>query len=747
MKTANPGAVLLYIALLVTIGVPVESYSLEENTETEAQRPKVALVLSGGGALGFAHIGVLKVLEELHVPVDCVVGTSMGALVGGTFAAGVSPHDIEKVVTNTDIASLFVDQPPRADIPEDIKQYDYRPLFEFTLGYNKGEIQLPAGASAGYKFELFLQNMIGTGASIGNLNFNELPLPYRAIATDLETGEMKVFSSGELAKVMRASMSLPAVVNPTKIGNRVYVDGGLVNNLPVDVGRELCGEVIIAINLGTKPKSKNEIHNSIDVALQSIVLLTEQNVKHSMEKLTPDDILIEPELDDYNSSSFANQKEIIERGVAAARTQQTRLMELAVSPDTYQNWLVGRHFKQLPAYTITEITARTSGDVSTDAVLRDISTQPGQKFDRHELHKDIIDMYGQGDFSYIGYSIIPDEDNATIVIDAEAKPWGPGYLKFGIGAATDFTSPTQLNVAMSYRRTWINTLGAEWRTYAQIGYNSFFRTEFMQPLQVGDGAFVTPYLAAQRYFIQYYGEDVRYGDFRVGTLFAGFDLGISGTLGEFKITPYAGKIKGTPEFGVITPLVPPVDEDRIALLITGVIDQLDRAIFPRSGYQVTLQLLNAEDKPLVDEYFSRALATITGAVSFSKNTIVAYAEWGKEINGYNDLPEYESFILGGPLRLSGLYLDQLTGSHYDLETLTYYRQYASLPSQIGRGLYVGFSAETGRINDVLMKDPWDRVYAGSVFWGADTILGALHIGYGYASLDQSTWYLTIGPRF
>jgi len=747
MKNTYHGALFLYIALVTTVALPVDSYSLEENTDSKTQRPKVALVLSGGGALGFAHIGVLKVLEEIHVPVDCVVGTSMGALVGGSFAAGVSPRHLEKLVTESDIANLFEDAPPRADIPENIKQDDYRPLFDFTLGYNKGNIQLPYGASAGYKFELFLQNMIGTGASIGNLNFNELPLPYRAIATDLETGEMKVFESGELAKVMRASMSLPAVLNPTEIGDRVYVDGGLVNNLPIDVGRELCGEIIIAVNLGTKPKSKDQIHNSIDVALQSIVLLTEQNVKRSLETLTTDDILIEPDLGDYNSSSFDNQTEIIERGVAAARKQQASLRKLAVSTDTYQKWLAGRHFKELPAYTITEITAKTSGDISIEAVLDDINTKPGQEYNKRQLHKDIVDMYGRGDFSYLGYSIIPDDDNATIVIDAEAKPWGPGYLKFGFGAATDFTSPTQLNVAMSYRHTWVNTLGAEWRTDAQIGYYSFLKTQFIQPLQLGDGAFVAPYFTAQRYFFQYYNEDIRVGDYRVQTLLAGVDIGVTGTVGEFKIGPYFGTIEGTPDFGVITSIIPPVDENRTALLITGIIDQLDRVVFPRSGYQASIQILNAEDKPLMDEYFSRALTTLTGAVSFGKNTLVAHAEWGKEISGLDDLPAYEAFKLGGPLRLSGLYLDQLTGTQYDLETLAYYRQYASLPSQIGQGMYVGFSVESGRINDALMKDPWDRVFAGSVFWGADTILGAVHIGYGYASIGQDTWYLLIGPRF
>jgi len=713
-----------------------------------SQRPKIGLVLSGGGALGFAHIGVLKVLEELRVPIDCVVGTSMGALVGGTYAAGVSPGHMEQVITNTDIESLFDDKPPRQEIPQTIKQDDYKPLFDFTLGFNKGQIQLPSGASAGYKFELFLKDMIGTGASVANMNFDNLPVPYRAVATNLETGEMKVFNSGELPKVMRASMSLPAIVAPTKIGNEIYVDGGLVNNLPVDITRNLCGEILIAVNLGTKPKSKDELHNSIDVALQSIVLLTEQNVARSLQKLTPNDILIEPNLKEYNSSSFSDQSEIIARGVTAAREKHTELEALALTEDEYQRWLIRREFKERPPLTITKITADSTGAVSNEAILRDVTTKTGDSFDSQKLDDNLVNIFGRGDFSYIGYSVLPEEDNATIIINAKSKAWGPGYLKIGLGAATDFTSPTQLNLAASHRRSWVNSLGGEWRTNAQIGYDSFLKTEFMQPLQQRDGLFVTPYLFARRHFIQFYGEDVRFGDFKMQRLQTGLDIGLTGSLGELRIGPNVAKIKGKPDFGVITPIIPEQDVTRQALQFSAVADQLDRLVFPRSGVHTSVEILSAKDKEEgVSEHFTRAQAGITGVASLGKHTVAAHGEWGDEISGRNDLPVYEAFILGGPKRLSGLYLDQLTGSKYDLETLNYYLQYSSLPPQIGRGLYFGLSLESGRINDALMKDPWERVYAGSIFWGADTVLGALHIGWGYSSLHQRAWYLVIGPRF
>ena len=276
----------------------------------DSKRPRIGLVLSGGGALGYAHMGVLQVLEEMHVPIDCVVGTSMGALVGGIYAAGISPVQMQKIITETEVGALFDDNPPRTDIAQNIKNDDFKPLYDFSLGLNNGKLQLPFGTSAGYKFELFLKELIGIRASLSNTKFDDLSIPYRAVATDLVTGEMMVFDHGELPKVMRASMSLPGIVSPILIDDRLYVDGGLVDNLPVDVGRRLAAEIIIAVNLGTVPKTKAEIKISFDVAMQSILLLTEQNVRASLAKLTANDILIVPDLHDFESSSFSKPQEI-----------------------------------------------------------------------------------------------------------------------------------------------------------------------------------------------------------------------------------------------------------------------------------------------------------------------------------------------------------------------------------------------------------------------------------------------------
>ena len=723
----------------------------------DAGRQRVALVLSGGGARGLAHIGVLQVLEEMRVPVDCVVGTSMGALVGGSYAAGVTPQIMREAMEKNDIGALFDDLPPRSEIPQQIRRDDYLPLFEFALGFNNWVIQLPAGASAGYKAELFLKELIGPGASVAHLDFDALPTPYRAVAADLENGDTHVFRGGDLAKVMRASMSLPAIVAPAKVDGRLYVDGGLVDNLPVGIGRKLCGDVVIAVNLGTPLKTYDELNNVLDTAVQSFNLMAERSVAQSLAMLTATDILIEPALQGFNSSDFGNKTEVIERGRAAAQAKRPDLSRLALDERSYDVWLSRRHSREPPAPEIRGITVAVSEGFNAEAVERDIKVKPGKAFSAEELHRDLARLYGRGDFSYLGYEVVPGPGGATVQIDAQPKPWGPGYLKFGIGARSDFNTPTQLNAAASYRRTWANSLGAEWRVDVQVGYESLLHTEFMQPWQVRDGAFVAPNADARRSTYQYYLEEQRLGQIRINESRAGVDLGLTGTAGELRIGPYAADIRTEPDFGILslTPLIPHQEFREVGFRLSGITDRLDSATFARHGWLGAFDVTGAKYRGDDEGKYARVGLTFRSVKSFGKNTYSANLEWGEKhkwgekqkLPGELPAYDYDAFKLGGPLRLSGLFLDQLNGTRYQLATLSYYRQYSALPAQLGRGVYFGVSLEAARINNALMNSPWDWVTAGSIYWAADTVLGAVYLGYGYADLGQQVGYLMIGSRF
>jgi len=542
---------------------------------------------------------------------------------------------------------------------------------------------------------------------------------------------------------MRASMSLPGIIAPVEFEGSTYIDGGFVRNLPTNAGRALCGDILIAVNLGTRPKNISEIRNSLDIAQQSYVILTEQNVQASLETLMPKDFLLVPDLKEFSSSSFSSQQEIIDRGEAVVLANRSVLTKIALTQSEYQEWLKARQNRELPPLSVTSITADSSAKISEKYILADVTTQPGTNFSLRGLTKDISHIFGRGDFSYVGYTTVPDDEHAAIVINAQRKPWGPGYLKVGLGVAADFNSATQLNFAAAYRRTLINSLGAEWRTDAQWGYDSFLTTEFIQPLQGRDGFFIAPYAGIRNNLVQFYKDEFRAGEYEVSRAFAGLHLGVTSNLGELKIGPYLRNIKAKPDFGLITGLVPEEKAKEIGLFIDGVYDQLDNLDFPRSGLLVAANARSANKKWGSEEEYILVKATVSGAKSYGKHTIFGHLEWSDELLHESDMPVYNALKLGGPRRLSGLYIDQLTGTQYTLAVLSYYNQFTTLPPQFGQGMYVGMSIEGGVIDDEFLKDSTKPIISTSLFWAADTILGSVNISYGYSSLRQSALYLNV----
>ena len=727
-------------AIVLSLSLAIFSSSLN----AESSRPRIGLVLSGGGALGLAHIGVIEVFEELRVPVDCISGTSMGAMVGGSYAAGVRPADMRRYLAEIDIAGLFNDEPERSEIPFRIKRDDHDAYFDFALGIDSEGIRLPAGVSSGYRFELFLNDIIGTEALLADLDFDDLPTPFRAVATDLESGEYKVFRRGSLAKALRASMSLPAIVAPAEVDGHIYVDGGLSRNLPVDVARDHCADIIVAVDLGTAPMTGDQIENTLDVALQTILLLTDNNVKKSRESLSEDDLLIVPDLQEYSSSSFGAQDEIIQRGRDAAHRHDDFLNRFSLSEQDYRQWREERLVKRRAAVQPGKISVLQDDGNTEQLVLREIETTAGN-FDARTLNRELVDLFGRGNFDYLGYQYHEQQDQ--IVIDAKPKSWKKSYLKLGLSNRSDLVNPSQLDVFASYRKTSINARDAEWRNDIRLGYHSLLRSEFIQPMQLRDGAFAAPYVYLERDFIEIYSDDLRLGDVEIRTGCAGLRLGVTGIFGEISIAPNLCSTISDPELGILNNVIGEERLEQPGIRFEAILDQLDSFAYPRSGTLFSLEIDNALDQWGADQEFSRLLATLGGAVSFGEHTIAAKAEIGEKLSGSGSLPPYRLFQLGGPRRLAGLYIDQLTGSEYDLVGLSYYYRFSSLPAQLGRGQYVGLSLESGSMEDPLDTDQGQRFNSISVFWGAETVLGAAYIGIGATDDGQEAGYFTIGPRF
>jgi len=722
-------------------------------------RPKVGLVLSGGGARGVAHVGVLKVLEELRVPVDFIAGTSMGSLVGGFYASGVSPDEMEKRIAAIDWYAVFRDDPARKDIPWRQKRDDLTDLFRLELGFRDG-IVVPLGTVAGYKFEFLMTEFVGLEAGRAERDFDSLPIPYRAVAMDLENGDMTVFDRGYLVKAMRASMSIPAAFTPVEIGGHLYVDGGMVRNLPVDVARRAGCEIIIAVNLGTPPLRRDQITSSASVALQAINLMTEQNVKASLGELTEKDILINliPGLGDFSSNDFVNAMVTVPIGIAAARAVEDRLKTLSVSEKDYSSWQASRLARKPGEVEITSIqVADTMKRVNPDVIEAEIRQQPtaiesrlegkrGELTQLQTLHRNLETVYGRGDFSWLDYRLTEVKEEKNITVEGVEKPWGPNYVKFGLGFASDFSGDQRFSASLMHRMTWLNSLGAEWRNDVTVGYESHFHSEFYQPFTRQVGVFAAPWLDVRQNRINYYIGDEWVGEYKVNTLRGGLALGLQGRLGEARLGFFQGDLKTDSKFGVLSlrgGLVPEYDLRQGGWMGSVVIDQLDSTSFPRTGYLLVGTGFMTDPAYGADDDYNKTLITFLKPFNIDRHTLTLGLAWGQSPD--SKLPAYDLFQVGGFQRFSGYLIDQLVGDSYYMGRLVYTYRFADLPSALGSGLYLGGSFEAGEVSNRF--DPTTAsgtLYCGSLFFGADTILGPFYLAWGHSADGNGALYVMLG---
>ena len=668
----------------------------------DAAHPRIGLVLSGGGARGAAHVGVLKVLEELRIPVHAIAGTSMGALVGGVYASGASPSEMERRLTGVDWDDLLLDDPPRQDWPIRRKQQDMQPNIDFTVGLRKGKLQLPGGRSLARGSRCssasWCKEARPSKTSIG------LPIPYRAVATDLEDGSMKVFDSGPLPEAMRASMSVPGIFAPAEIGGHLYVDGGLVRNLPVDVARRMGVDLVIAVNLGSSYLPRDQLQSVVGVMAQMVEILTQKNVQESLDSLRAGkDILISPDLGDITSSDFDRAADAIRSGEVAARAMAAHLAHLSLSPEAYAAWKASRPHPAADRAPVAEV--RIAGLERVNPALFEplIEHQQGHPLDRKRLETDIQSIYGLGDFRNIGYDLDREGGTDRLVIQAHEKPWGPGYLSFGLGVTTDFKGDGRFGLRATYRRAWINRLGAEWLTTAQIGNVMGIYTEIFQPLTLDRTAFVVPSLGIGTAPVNVFRDSTRIARYDLIRSAIGLDLGTTllGGNGELRIGAILGA--ATPKRDTGFQQMPEKSNNESGLRATFRYDTLDSAYFPRQGQRAVLHLRSPQPAMGADLSYNRAWAHWTGAYSLGANTLVGRAEAGAAFGG--DMPYYDQFALGGFQRLSGYADEQLRGNADRLrlaDLLPAPRRNQAAPHPrglLGRIPGGGYSGRYGRIPD------------------------------------------------
>lgn len=708
-------------------------------------RPKICLVLSGGGARGAAHVGVLKVLEEYRVPIDCVVGTSMGSLVGAAYATGMTLPEMDDIIDGISTELLFKEKPPREELAMRRKEDDNSILFSPEIGVSHG-VRVGMGLVSGVQLETVLRRL--TKAK-GYFQFDELPIPYRAVATDLVTGKAVVFSEGDIAQVMRASMAVPGAVAPAVYNDMLLVDGMLTSNLPVQTARTLGADIIIAVNVGTPLLKREQINGIFGVSGQMLSILTEQNVQQSIATLTQDDILIDAaaELGDYTTGDFDNLAKIAPLGEVAARKYAARLGALSLPPPQYAALRERQQARPEPANPpIDEIRFVNLHRVNPIAVQAVMDTEAGTPVDQKVLDADMRRIYGTGDFEHVNYRYLEEPGRRVLAVEAVEKAWGPDYLRFGLGLSSDFTGDAFFNLLASYRRTWLNTLGAEWRNDVQFGRTSSLTTEFYQPLDARNYFFVAPRASVERRSVPLYEGDERVASYDLTTNLLGVDVGSQFyRYGELRIGMVFGRLKASLDTGpqVLAPEDSRIDQGAYVLRL--VFDQLDNVSFPRAGWRGGARIYDASADLGAEDAYTKWDIDGSLALSYGEHTFNLGLKAGDTIGG-NALPRYDQFQWGGFLQQSGYVTGQLVGQNLRFGRVMYYHRI--MKGTLFDGAYGGFSLEAGRVGDPLVRgndDGWLR--SGSLFVGIDTPIGPAYLGYGHAAGGDDAYYFYLGKPY
>lgn len=707
-------------------------------------RSKICLVLSGGGARGAAHIGVIKVLEELRVPIDCIAGTSMGALVGAAYATGMTVADMERLTGEISTELLFKEDPPRQEQSMRRKQDDFNIFVTPEMGVGGGKLGLPKGVVSGVQLETVLRKLARTK---GYYRFDELPIPYRAVATDLVSGKEVVFAEGELASVMRASMSVPGAVAPAEVGGMMLVDGMLTKNLPIEVARAMGADIIIAVNVGTPLLKREQLDSVLAVTGQMLSILTEQNVQASLAKLTPKDILITPALEGFTTGDFDVLRKIVPHGETAARAVAERLTRLSVSPEQYAE--VQRHRQVEVAADlrpVDEIRFERLNYVNPQTVRAIMETQTGQPIDQPTLDRDMRRIYGIGDFEHVQYGFLEEPGRRILVVDAVEKAWGQQTIRLGVGVSYSSSDDQYFNLLARYRRAWINSYGGEWRAELQAGRTSALRTEFYQPLSPEQQFFVAPSLSVERRLTNLYLGDQRVATYRTDTSSLAVDVGtLLGRYGEVRLGLLTGASR--PELETGSPALSP-GQARIgegAVTFRLVLDQLDSVNFPRSGWFAAARLYRSTAHLGAEQDYMKWGAEGGAAFSFGEHTLNFAGKLGGSA-GPDPLPRYDFFQWGGFLRLSGYATGQFLGESLKFARLMYYTRV--LRGSLFEGAYGGLSLEVGKIGRPLVPGSLEGwLKSASLFAAVDTPVGPTYLGYGQTTDGSGSLYLYVGRPF
>jgi NTE family protein len=716
------------------------------------ERPRIGLVLSGGGARGAAHIGVLRVLEEYHVRIDAIAGTSMGAVVGGLYASGLNAADVEHVMESVDWQEAFRDRPPRSDLNFRRKLEDQNFLVKFPLGVKGKKFRLPRGLVQGQKLTQTLRALTLPVAQIQS--FDDLAIPFRAIATDIVTGDRVVMDHGDLTTAMRASLSAPGVFAPVESDGRLLVDGGLSSNLPIDVAREMGVDILIVVDCGFPLLERGKLDSVATVSNQMLAILIRHNTTEQRKSLTSKDVVIDPALGDFSSLDFGEHDKAMRLGEEAARGQVQRLQALSIPAREYDQLFAARSVVRKDLPKIAFLRVDPGSERYAGAIENLFGDQVGKVADGDRLKKRVAELYGQGNLESFDYRLMQndplpgDPPEYGLALTTRRNSWGPNYLRFGLSLQNDFEGNSSFNAAVRGTLAEITKYGGEWVWDVQVGETPRVATEVYLPVGYRSRWFVAPHAQFTIRTLQIADEDEHIlAEYRVRSTDYGIDLGRElGNYGEMRIG--AGRTLGEARVRVGDPLLPTSEFDNHDLFAEYRYDSVNDVNFPQHGSTWTLAWQGEREGNTSSSSADLLQFEQLYAHSWGRNTAILWTTAGTRLDSEADITR-SFFSLGGFFNLSGVAPGTLVGPHFAIARGIYYRQIG----QKGTGfldvpVYLGASIEKGNVWSSRREMSFGSAKTnGSLFLGLDTLLGPVYFATGFDDNGGSAYYLFLGRTF
>jgi NTE family protein len=710
----------------------------------QKKRPRIGLVLSGGGARGFAHVGVLKVLEENHIPVDYISGASMGALVGALYATGRTPAELEKLVETLDWNELLRGKPKFDDLTYRRKE-DRRNLpAAITLGGKKTNLRLPSSLNPGHEIGLVLDRLMLPYGD--NTDFDTLPIPFRCVATDLVNAETVVLKEGSLAQALRATMAIPAVFAPVELNGRILADGGILNNIPTDVAKDMGADIILVVNIETQLGDRSSLQDLVGILGQTFYVATVENSRRSLRQA---DIIVAPDLKNYGTFDFGASEEIVKLGYEGAGQKVALLKSLALDDADWQNYLATRQSKIRPNIELIPNFLAIVGTKNPKAVKR-IEEKLNDKYeekplDQKALENDLTELVGTERFDNIGYGTTKRDGKTGLLVrvyDPNERTNRTTVLE--VGADVNNAVNDDVNFNLRGRLTFFDVGGDgnEWRNDISIGSRTLFSTEFYRPF--GESRFfAAPNAFYEEHKVNFYEDGDRLAEYTFSTAQAGIDLGYSVSRNsELRFGYSIGNLKASRRVG--NPQFPQSSGKVSFASLKWNFDTRNNAQIPTSGIEFRASLNYYFDAPGADRGFPQAETEFTTFNSFNKKNIIFGFGGGGTTFG-KTAPLFQQFTLGGLFNGGGYGSREFRSSHRINGGFGYLRETFSAPAFIGGKLFFGGWYEAGSaFEDFNSAKLRQSVTGGTVL---ETRFGSVFLGGSFAEGGRRKLYFSLGRFF